>query len=274
MIYIEFLLVTLATIAYTVAGIVITRRSIRHHVRVSHNEVLVPIFITGGTIYAVFLAFLVVTVWASHDNAKADVADEASGLATMYRAAIAMEPVSGGALRQLIRTYTNQVIVNEWPIQAANGGFSDQARQTTNRMFALFGALDQTGRRNDFLVDQTELQLLTQTMATRNTRLLESNETLSSLMWITGITSGALVIAMTFFLFMETAWLQIVMASFLAMMICMMLFITFILSRPFVGPLAVSSRAFQQSLILYNQIDNQKDLYNFSRSSTASPPSG
>ena len=189
LLYLAFALIGLASIGYTACGIAITRRFISRHVNESHNEVLVPIFLTGGTIYAVFLAFLVVSVWASHDGAHADVADEASGLATMYRASA--DPAG---------------IAHPNP-------------------------------------------------CCPHTRVLDSGESLSAVMWIAAIASGALVIAMTFFLYMRTQWLQILLASFLATMICMMLCITYMLSHPFAGPLAISSDAFKHSVFVYDNVD-------------------
>ena len=255
LLYSVFALIGLATIGYTACGVAITRRLIRRHVSESHNEVLVPIFLTGGTIYAVFLAFLVVSVWALHDGTHADVADEASGLATMYRASAGMEPISGNQLRHMIRTYTEDVIDNEWPIQEAGGGTSDTARTLAVNMFQLFGNLNAAAQKQDSLIDQTQLQLLTQTLAARNTRVLEAGESLSAVMWIAAIASGALVIAMTFFLYMRTQWLQILLASFLSTMICMMLCITYMLSHPFAGPLAISSDAFKHSMFVYDNVD-------------------
>ena len=122
-------------------------------------------------------------------------------------------------------------------------------------MFQLFGNLNPAAQKQDSLIDQTQLQLLTQTLAARNTRVLDSGESLSAVMWVAAIASGALVIAMTFFLYMRTQWLQILLASFLATMICMMLCITYMLSHPFAGPLAISSDAFKHSVYVYDNVD-------------------
>ena len=43
-------------------GVWVMRRLVKGHVAEGHNDVLVPIFLTAGTIYAVFLAFVVVAV--------------------------------------------------------------------------------------------------------------------------------------------------------------------------------------------------------------------
>src|SRR4051812_41976847 len=95
-----------ASLSFALLSIVGLRRLVGPGFGKVHNEVLAAIFGVGGTIYAVFLAFLVITVWNVHEEARVNVADEASQLSTLYRSSHAMEPESGARLRQLIRDYT------------------------------------------------------------------------------------------------------------------------------------------------------------------------
>ena len=74
--------------------------------------------------HAVFLAFLTVAVWQSYDAARANVAEEASALATLYRASTGMDLRAGTELRRLLRAYTGAVIEDEWAIQAETEGAS------------------------------------------------------------------------------------------------------------------------------------------------------
>jgi hypothetical protein len=103
-------------------GILIVRRFIHHHVAEGHNDVLVPIFLTTGTIYAVFLAFIVVAVREDYGIAHTNIADEASALTTIYRASTGMDKATGDELRGLVRDYTEAVVQDEWKIQAETGG--------------------------------------------------------------------------------------------------------------------------------------------------------
>ena len=54
-----------AAIAYSVLGFLTVRAFVRRYVGPGHNEVLLTICQTAGTIYAVLLGFLVVVVWQS-----------------------------------------------------------------------------------------------------------------------------------------------------------------------------------------------------------------
>src|SRR5579872_2818993 len=51
------------TVLFGVVGVLVGRRIVRHHVAEGHNDVLVPLFMTAGVIYAVLLGFTVVAEW-------------------------------------------------------------------------------------------------------------------------------------------------------------------------------------------------------------------
>jgi hypothetical protein len=217
--------------------------------------VLVPIFLTAGTIYAVFVAFLVVAVWESYDAAHANVAEEASGLATLYRSSTGMEKASGDELRTLIREYTEAVITDEWQIQAATGGASPKARAAGLGMYRMFSHIDPAVRVADTAVEQNALTLITTIQADRNKRTLQAGESLPGIMWVASIGSGVLVLFLSFFLYRERTWPQVFASSVMATMVALLLSITFVLSRPFVGGMALQPEAFEHSMGVYDSVD-------------------
>ncbi|HTD28448.1 MAG TPA: hypothetical protein VK660_03580 [Xanthomonadaceae bacterium] len=250
-----FILVILGTIVFTTVGILVMRSVIHHHVAEGHNDVIVPMFLTAGTIYAVFLAFLVVAVWETYDAAHDNIADEASALATLYRASTGMEKESGAHLRLLVREYTEAVITDEWPIQAATAGASPKARAIGLEMYRLFSHLDPAVRQSDVAIDQATLTLIGQIQADRNKRVLQASESLQPIIWLAAIGTGVLVVVMTFFLYMDRAWPQLVITATMASIISLLLCITAVLSRPFVGPMALQPEAFEHSLQVFTAVD-------------------
>src|SRR5215831_8089864 len=85
-------IICVGAVGFTFIGLGAVRRLVSRGVGGEHNLVSSAIFTVGGTIYAVFLAFLVVAAWQANDAAKANVAEEASLLCTLYRGSTAMEP--------------------------------------------------------------------------------------------------------------------------------------------------------------------------------------
>jgi hypothetical protein len=244
----------LGAVAFAALGVCVARRFVRP-VWGSHSDAVSAVFQTGGTIYAVFLAFLVVAVWQSHDAAHANIADEASVLSTLYRGSTAMEPQSGGKLRSLIREYTHAVIDDEWPVQAARGGASERARSAGLGLFQVFGAMAEPARQSDSSIDQLELGLIGQVHADRNKRTLQAGEAISPLIWGAAISNGLLVVIMGFFLYTDRPWPQIVMCSMLATMIATLLCIVFMMEQPFGGLLPLQPDAFAHSLEVYESVD-------------------
>jgi hypothetical protein len=249
------LLAVAAAIAFAAIVVRLVRGIVHKHVAEGHNDVLVPIFLTAGTIYAVFLAFLVVAVWETYDAAHANVAEEASTLATLYRASTGMEKTSGDEVRRLVREYTETVIKDEWSIQAATGGASPKAREAALEMYRSFGRIPLSVRQSDALIDQTALQLVSQVQTDRNRRTLEAGESLSLIMWIATIGGGLVVLALCSLLYMDRAWPQMLATGVMTGLFAMLLVVTFLLSRPFEGPMALQPEPFEHSMGVYDSVD-------------------
>lgn len=253
--FLPFSIVIVGTFAFAGVGTLLVRQLVYPHFAEGHNDVVVPIFQTAGTIYAVFLAFLVVAVWQAYDTAHDTVAEEASVLATLYRASTAMERRSGDELRRLIRAYTTAVIDDEWQVQSATGGTSTLARADAVGMYRLFDNLDPGVRERDAAIDGAVLSLVGQILADRNKRTLAAGAALPPIMWLGAVGIGIIVVVMSFFLYMERRWPHLASAGVMASVIAMLLSITFVLSRPFVGPMALGPEPFQHSLEVYDSVD-------------------
>lgn len=250
-----FALAIVAATAFAVAGVWVGRRLLRSRVAHGHHEVLGALFQTGGTLHAVFLAFLVVAVWQSYDTARANVAEEASALATLYRASAAMEPAMGKGLRRLVRSYVHAVIETEWATQAATGGASAAARAAGLAMYRLFGTEGAAVRQNDAAIDGAALSIISQIQSDRNKRTLEAGASLPAVIWFAAIGSGAVVLSMSFFLIMGAVAPQMIVTSIMASTIALLLCITFVLSRPFAGPMALQPDPFRHSLEVFDSVD-------------------
>jgi hypothetical protein len=248
-------LLSAASLAFTLFGLAAVRRLVRRGVGEGHNDVSAAIFGVGGTIYAVFLAFLVISVWADHDSARSNMAEEASLLTTLYRGSTAMEPSSGARLRAVIREYTQAVIVDEWPIQAENGGASEKARTAGLEMYRVFGAKPPAARQADAAIDQLQLHLIAQIQGDRNKRTLQAEELVSPVIWAVALANGLLVIVMSFFLYPDRDWPHVVMSAMLTAMIAMLIFVVFIMEQPFRGLLPLQPDAFAHSLQVYDSVD-------------------
>ena len=229
------------------------RRFLHGTVREGHNDVLVPLFLTAGTIYAVMLGFLVVVVWEAYGDAKGNVAVEASTLTTMYRMTNGMDAEELKVMREHIRAYTEAVVGKEWEIQAKTGGAAPEARRQIAAIYREFSHMP--GDTGNSSINREFLQQFSLVTAARNKRTLQAGEAVPWVLWF-GLVGGAtIVISMSCLLYMEVRWAHMLMAGVLTAMIGMLLFITVILSKPFQGALALEPGPFEHSLSVYKAVD-------------------
>lgn len=238
-------------------GVLVTRKLLHGRVNEGHNDVLVPLFLTAGTIYAVLLGFTVVAVWESFDAAKSNVADEAATLVVAYRETSGMDAAHGARLRESLRHYTEAVISDEWKIQAQQSGSGSQkARRAIGEMFRSFSELEPKVREADAQMNSQFLLTVAQIVADGNKRAIQAVEALPWVMWLGAIGGGILVVGMSLFLFMERAWPHLVMSTSMAALIGSLLFATAILEGPFEGPMAIEVQPFENALHVFAEIDH------------------
>ncbi|MEJ1970223.1 MAG: hypothetical protein WDN03_16575 [Rhizomicrobium sp.] len=229
------------------------RQFLHERVREGHNDVLVPLFLTAGTIYAVMLGFLVVVVWEAYGDAKSNVAVEASTLTTMYRQTNGMDAVEMKAMREHIRAYTEAVVGKEWDIQARTGGAAPEARRQIAEIYREYAHMPADVANSS--INREFLSQFSAVTAARNKRTLQAGEEVPWVLWL-GLVGGAtIVVAMSCLLYMDTWWPHMVMSGVLTLMIGMLLFITIILAKPFQGALALEPGPFEHSLSVYKAVD-------------------
>jgi hypothetical protein len=241
--------------AYAAIGVIVTRKLIRHQIAEGHNDVLVPLFLTAGVIYAVLVGFLVVAVWESYDAAHANIADEATTLVPLYRLTNGMQPEHGAAMRELIREYAEQVVRDEWPTLATAHPGSSKARKAIGDMDRSFAAMTPEVKAADAQINAEFLRTISVIVAERNKRLMQAGEELPWIMWLGAVGGGVIVIAMSFILYMDRRWPHVAMATVMAALIGTLLFMVLLLSRPFAGPMALDSAPFESTLKVFNDID-------------------
>jgi hypothetical protein len=165
-----------------------------------------------------------------------------------------MAPGPGGKMRVLIRAYAEAVATDEWPSLEATGHASEKARKITGDIIRVYGTLSPATKIRE-IIDAQFLSTYSELLIDRNKRLLQATESLSWIMWLGAVGGGIIVVGMSFILYMDTWWPQVLMVSVMSALIGMLLFMMAVLSRPFVGPLALEPAPFESSLKVFDDID-------------------
>jgi hypothetical protein len=147
------------------------------------------------------------------------------------------------------------VIQSEWVIQAETGNASPEARAASLAMYRLFGNEDPAVRQQDAAINAAVLEIISQIQSDRNKRTLEAQQSVPTIIWFAAIGSGTIVLSMSFLLLSEHVALQMIFTSVIATTIALLLCITFVLTRPFFGPMALQPEPFKHSLEVFDSVD-------------------
>ena len=105
-VWLVLILVIAASILLAVGTIWFVNRIVGHSAGREYNSTLSPFVTTVALVYGTLLGFTVVVAWEQFSSAGANVANEASTLATMYRQTVAMPAPEQQEMRDLLRNYT------------------------------------------------------------------------------------------------------------------------------------------------------------------------
>ncbi len=238
------LIVIGGAIAFSILGLLLVRRLFSHHQLRAHHDVADPILGALAAIYAVLIAFVVVTVWQNFDKSNANVQQEANCLADIYRDSEAFAPDFHQKTSDLLHEYRQAIIDNEWKT-IARGEMSPEVDALMKKIWAIYVTYRPANSTEQSFFDESvrKLNLLQEL---RRQRLMDSRTGIEPLLWFVLILGGFSTIAFTFFFGAENLNAQLAMVTLLAIIISLILFTIMSLDFPFTGSISISSGPFQQ----------------------------
>src|SRR5919206_1784836 len=126
------LIVAVATVV-AVGGLVLVQSLVSTERRKQHNDVAGFIYAVLGVSYAVLLGLMLIAVWQKWDAAEALTTDEANELAGIFWWAHALPQPEGRHIQELVRSYAQVVVEDEWPLMA-QGRTSPKAWATLDEL--------------------------------------------------------------------------------------------------------------------------------------------
>src|ERR1700748_1639205 len=106
-------LVVAASVLLAVGSVWLARKTVYRPGAKQEAGSLSPFVTTVGLVYGALLGFTVVVAWEQFSSAEANVTNESSTLATMYRQSISLPAPTQTKMRELLRTYT-EAVQAEW----------------------------------------------------------------------------------------------------------------------------------------------------------------
>jgi len=234
-------------------GVAVARPMVLKRLGERHHDVVVPLFLTTATMYAIVAAFMVVVVWQRYADADAADRRESTVLVALYRETLGMPPALADGLRADLRAYTAAVIDQELPA-ARRGETSAAAQSSLDRLFGR--SVTRTPQSGDLPeVYQgfiTNLGLLAELRAGR---VLTSRSGLPGILSFGLVAGGVLTIANSALFVMQRRALQILAAALMGSMIGLLLFVVLVLAQPYAGDAAVGSGDYAYALGVFHAVD-------------------
>jgi hypothetical protein len=234
-----------------VAVVLWVRRRVPTDVLAANNEQGGILFGSVGTIYAIFLAFMVVVVWQQYGDADKVVTEESAALVSLHRDAGGLSEPTRSQLRGELRAYAEAVRDEEWDAMA-RGESSPRAQEILDSAWQTLTEADPRTA-GEAAVYGEALARLDDIVKQRQLRLLASEAYIPAIFWAILLGGGLVTIGFACFFGMPNARTQAVMTGLMTAMIASALFLVVLLDGPFTGDLRVSSDAFNHALDLMDR---------------------
>src|SRR5215203_3541573 len=108
----------LMAVLVSLIGLVLVRRLAPIEQLAQHTDVAGYVYAVVGVIYAVVLALVVIAAWEEYRDAREAVADEASAVLNLARAANGWPAGDRDEVESALIAYARKVVDDEWPAMA------------------------------------------------------------------------------------------------------------------------------------------------------------
>lgn len=245
------ILVVLTTVL-AMLGPAIVRRFVALEKLTTNNEIAGFKFATVGVLYAVLLAFAIIVVWEKFSAAESTLAQEAGASEIVFRLSKGIEDPLGADLRAALIKYLTVTVTVDWPAmdRGTIGNETRPARQALGEVYSALLKVDAGQTRNVALVAEVMRQLDVITQA-RRARLIASDGTVPSVIWLILFSGAIITVGFTFFFGTRSLGAQTLMTGLLSLLIFSELLAIVAIDRPFSGVVKVGPHALTNLIRIY-----------------------
>ncbi|MBI3508507.1 MAG: DUF4239 domain-containing protein [Chlamydiia bacterium] len=208
-----------------------------------------------GVLYSVVLGFTVINVQERYNKAEETIHTEAIMIADLYRDAGYFDLQSRNLIRANLRQYVRYVIDQEWALPS-NEGRRLKADSFLQALWNSYGQIDLQSELVRIWYEQA-IAKLDRLMNARLSREFNSSEQLNSMLWTVLIAGGVITVLFMFLFGLESLRMQMLMTALLTGYIAFMLYLVYSLDHIFAGPVHLTPKAFQETLVILDRLDER-----------------
>ncbi|MBF6327748.1 DUF4239 domain-containing protein [Nocardia transvalensis] len=195
------------------------------------------------TFFTAVVAFVFVVCWQQHQSAHQHTVTEAKGLVEVYRAAEDLPAPDRQHVQDLVRSYTDQVLTEEWPSMEQQNRLSDSTGETLE---ALRNAVTSVQATVPAAADARSRALdgLDQATQARHDRALDMEGVIPHFLYVTMWLGAILVVLNPVLTGVQVTRRSVAMTALLGVVIGSTLLAIHNLERPYTGVIDISKDAF------------------------------
>ncbi|GAB3646633.1 bestrophin-like domain [Glycomyces tarimensis] len=250
----ESLVFTLSVVAAVSVLVALLQRFAPPTDRERNNEIGTTLFELITVLYAVVLAFVLITAWENRNEAGHVTYQEADALVEVYWAAASLPEEERTATRAAVREYTELVVGEEWDSMSGLRPVDTDGVLLIDEMRAPLAANQPDDEVVQSRLDDARDQIRA-VAEYRTDRLFQAQRGLSGSMWSVLLPGALLVLIVSLTLGTPTRRFQYVLVGLISGMVALMLFATYELEYPFSRGGAVGPDAFETALERFDEID-------------------
>lgn len=194
-----------------------------------------------GTIWALLLAFVAVSVWQSYGDAETAVVNEANSVGQLARDLAIFDSTQSREARHMLREYANIVVTVEWH-DMARGQSNREAWDAFDRMFHAVGELEPDTPQREALMPEIWASA-NDVLDGRRTRLHAAEAAVPLRLWAVVLIGSALTLGSTVVL--SPTRFNLWTIGLLAMSMALVFYLIAAMDRPFAGNQSISRATFK-----------------------------
>ena len=222
----------LLTVLIAVAGAILVQRRVPLEMRKAHNAPLALIIGGINITFGVIVGFSAFLVLGEYSDAQQTVQSEAADLEEIYRLSVPLPEPKQAQVQGLAASYARVVIEEEWPLMR-QGRTSPHADALAEELRGSIqeGYRTSTGTEQEIL--GKELDVVGELDEDRAVRLIAMRQRLPSILWGALVVLAIAIMGLSHFVGMKSHRVHMLSAGALAVGITLVLFMVYVLDRPF-----------------------------------------
>lgn len=232
-------LCVLLFVGFEWVGLILIRPFLYFLVRGQRNLNEMVGYLVGfySVFYGLLLGLLIVAGYQNYVEVQADVVQEATDIATLFRVSQVLPAPVHQAVKANLVKYTQMAIAEEWPQQKAGVTPNSQSPIVAALQQALF-SVEPATKREEIALDHA-VQAFYELFQARRIRLNAATTHLPGILWYVVIMGGFLALVLVW-LFDARVTLHFMLGGLLALFIATMIAVLMALDNPFSGDIGVT----------------------------------